>query len=44
MMALSVVMLGETPDDILLMALGKGQFKEAKGGGICMYVCVYVYM
>jgi len=44
MMALSAVMLGEKPDDILLMAQGKGQFKEAKGGGVCMYVYTYVCM
>ncbi len=44
MMALSVVMLGEKPDDILLMAQGKGVFKEAKGQCVyvCMCVCVWV--
>ena len=35
MLAWSVVMLGETPDEINNMSQGKGQFKEAKGGMQC---------
>ena len=35
MLAWSVVMLGEKPDEINNMAQGKGQFKEAKGSMPC---------